>query len=348
MTAPNDPSSQQPPATPPALQGAVPILATPPSAAPTLSPVRPATLLAATIAAAVVVVVTALISVTQLGVTEEQPLQSIAIEAEFVPSEAAMTPTPPAAVPPAAAADPAVPNDPAQPTTDPVVPIEPAQPEATLPPEPTPTSIPTPVPTATATPTPEPMPTVTSIPVPTPLPTAPPGVYDPLPVAAGLVTVPQVGGITFELDGYFDVLQIPGHTLIYVDASVVAEVDLFEAAATAAGAPLNDFGAVIDYVETDPTFAQLVPLGSRTIGGHPAWGYAGTAPQLDRGFVTNFGLPIDAATWYTPTQLQIWFVDSPDGVLAITAEADPGERARFLIAIDIADRIASSLSFTSG
>ena len=76
---------------------------------------------------------------------------------------------------------------------------------------------------------------------------------------------------------------------------------------------------MIDHIGTNPTFANLVPLGTRTIDGHRAIGYAGTAPQLARGFVTNFVVSGDAATWWTPNQLQIWLIDAPGGVLAITA-----------------------------
>jgi len=240
-----------------------------------------------------------------------------------------------------------------QPTQEAVTPIEPTP----VPPPPTAAVIPTstPVPAPTATPVPEPTPTTEAGPAPTPsdsqtgpnpIPTRTPD--DPLipeVVQPGLLRIP-VGVTSFVLADPRPLVQIGGHTLIYVDDQAQAEVDIFTPYADRDGTVFAGYDAVIDYLETDPVFAGLAEIDSVTIAGLPTRVFNGTAEQsTDREFYTDaVSVDQDRWGWFAPVRMQLWVIDEPSGTIIVSAESleDPGQ---FSEAIRLASEVLSTITF---
>lgn len=223
---------------------------------------------------------------------------------------------------------------------------------------PTPASIPTPTeipaPTAPPAPTATPIPAPTSAPTPVPTPVATPlpalsftdDELVPSPVPAGPVVV-SVGGLTsFALSTERPVLQLPGHTLIYLDDQLEAEVDIFTPVATAAGDTLSTLAEVADYMTTDPVFADVAELQPVTIAGFPTRVFEGRPVMGAPALLTDSStLSIEEAGWYPPARLRVWLIGTPNGVIAVSAESlqDPGQ---YSDAVRLATEILGTITFS--
>jgi len=144
-------------------------------------------------------------------------------------------------------------------------------------------------------------------------------------------------------------LQFPGHSLVYIDDEAAAEVDIFIPFANGSGEPLDSYEAVIDFVESDPAFADVVELDPQTVNGSPARVFEGLpvtdVDALQRSFGTDAStLDDDQLGWFAPVRLRMWIIDGPDSTVILTAESleDPG---RFVEAVELAESILSTISF---
>ena len=223
-----------------------------------------------------------------------------------------------------------------QPTT------APPQFEPTAPPQPTPTL----EPTAVATATPVPAPTATPTPVgPPPLPTsAPEDEFVPATTDPGLVVVP-VRGARFMLATTRPILQLGGHTLIYVDDQLNAEVDIFTPVAAADGTPIATFPDLIAVFQSDPVFSGLSELSPVSIAGLQTRVFEGTAQSPDRAFITELAAADnDQLGWFPPARMRLWVINHPDGPVVVSAESleNPG---RYSEAVRLATEILSTIDF---
>lgn len=230
--------------------------------------------------------------------------------------------------------------DSTQPAPDPtavVAPTEAPQFEPTAPPAP-PTAVPTstPVPEPTATPTPT---------GPPPLPTsAPEEEFAPVTVEPGLVVVP-VRNARFMLAQARPVLQLGGHTLIYVDDARDAEVDIFTPAASRDGNTIDTYDALITYMSTDAALANLGELNPVSIAGFPTRVFEGTASATERAFITELAAADnDQLGWFPPGRMRLWVIDHPSGPVIVSAESleNPG---RYSEAVRLATEILSTIDF---
>jgi len=208
--------------------------------------------------------------------------------------------------------------------------------------EPTVAVEPTPLPTPTAIPEP----TATPVPAgPPPLPTtSPEEEFQPVPVEAGLVVVP-VRGARFMLAETRPVLQLGGHTLIYVDDERNAEVDIFIPAAAADLSPIGSYDTLITYLETHIPLAGLAELSPVSIAGIPTRVFEGTASSTERAFVTELAAADnDQLGWFPPGRMRLWVIDHPDGPVIVSAESleNPG---RYSEAVRLATEILSTIDF---
>lgn len=217
-----------------------------------------------------------------------------------------------------------------------------------------PTAVPAP-PTPAAQPTSTPVPTSTPAPVdppvagPTPLPTADPNdAFVPNDVPAGPVAIP-VAGTSFVLAEPRPILQLAGHTLVYIDQDLLAEVDIFTPIADRDGNSLASYPEIIQYIKTDVSFGGLQELDAVSIAGSPTRVFDGTTvvkPEApERAFVTDpAGLTNDQLGWFPPTRARLWVIDAPSGPLMLSAESleDPGQ---FEDALDLATEILSTINF---
>jgi len=227
------------------------------------------------------------------------------------------------------------PTVPAAPTAAPAPTAVPAPPTV----EPTATTV---EPTATTVPEP----TATPAPAgPTPLPTsAPEAEFVPVPASPGLIVIP-VQGVSFMLAETRPILQLGGHTLIYIDAEGNAEVDIFTPLATRDATPFDDYAAVISYIESDPVLAELEELTPVSIAGLPTRVFEGTADSEERVFLTELGLTGDNVLgWFPPARMRLWVIDHPDGAVIVTAESleNPG---RYSEAVRLATEVLSTIDF---
>lgn len=208
---------------------------------------------------------------------------------------------------------------------------------------PTAPPVPTPAPTSTPEPTPEapaPGDDVATLTV-----TIPSTDMAPTPQPPGLVAVPIAGTTTFRLAQPRPILQLPGHTLIYVDPDQEAEVDIFTPIATGDTTGLADFAAVVDEILTSATYGDLAELDSVSIAGFPTRVFEGNPVTGTRGFYADestFGN--ESAGWYPPTRLRLWIIDTDNGPVAVTAESliEPGQ---YNEAVRMAAGLLSSMTF---
>ena len=209
-------------------------------------------------------------------------------------------------------------------------------------PLPAPTALPTPTPIPTATPEPTPVPT----PAATPLPVSPPAVdVPPVGVLGGRIVVPVAGRTTFMLSEPREIVQLPGHTLIYLGEGTDAEVYIFTPVATADGTVLGTLADVIAELETDPIFADVAELAPATVAGFPTRVFEGVLTTGQRGFYADLGtLSDEIAGWYAPSRLRMWLIDTPQGVVAVTAET-LGTSESYSDAIRLATEILATITF---
>ena len=214
-----------------------------------------------------------------------------------------------------------------------------------------PTSVPPPTPAATPTPTPTPTPiptpTVEPTPAATPLPTVDPSAdLRPSVVPAGIVNIPVSGITTFTLETSRPILQLPGHTLIYLDDGGEAEVDIFTPVADGSGTPLVSLADVAVELTSTPAFSGLSELAPTTVAGHTARVFEGSLIQGERGFYSDIStLSNDTAGWFPPVRARMWLIDAPQGVVVVTAETivDPGQ---YSDAVRLAIEILATITFS--
>lgn len=229
-------------------------------------------------------------------------------------------------------------------STDPAAPTS-GVPTVSFPPTPTsPVATSTPTPAPPPTPTTPPTPPPTTAPTPTPLPTTFPELgVEPTLRQGGVITVPVRGATTFRLLGPRPILQLPGHTLIYVDAERQAEVDLFTPVGDADGNRLADYLAVIDVVRTNPELPGLTEQAPTLVDGFPARVFDGVVALGTRVFVTDLAeAGNENAGWSPPVRLRMWVIDAPEQPIVLTAESleDPGQ---FDVSLDIANTIIETI-----
>lgn len=229
--------------------------------------------------------------------------------------------------------------------TNPPVPTQAPEPTVDTPQfEPTVPAEPTPQPTATATPTPTVPPTPPPPTGPTPLPTtAPDGDFATIAVEPGLVVIP-VRGASFRLSASHPVLQLGGHTLIYVDDERNAEVDIFTPVGTRDAEPLADYAAVVSFITTDSAFASLTELTPVSIAGFATRVFEGPAATTERAFVTDLTQTGDEFGWLPPVRMRLWVIDHPEGPVVVSAESleNPG---RYSEAVRLATEVLSTIDF---
>lgn len=233
------------------------------------------------------------------------------------------------------------------------IPLPTEQPNTEVPEVPTPVFEPTatPVP-APATPTPLP-PTATPVPAPptpeaTPLPNSEPAPeVDRIGPLQGLLVVPIAGRTSFMLTEPRELVQLPGHTLVYLPEGTGAEVDIFTPVAAADGRTLNTIGDVVIELTTTAVFEGMSELAPVTVAGHPTRVFEGELSQSERGFYTDAAYVSDPnAGWFPPTQIRMWLIDTPQGVVAVTAEALAGSE-NYSDAIRLATGILATITFSS-
>jgi len=214
---------------------------------------------------------------------------------------------------------------------------------------PTPAATATPEPTATPMPTPTSVPTATPPPLPTPLATTAPVLDAALTVVpAGEVQVPVLGSIVFELLEPRPILQHAGHSLVYVDDTRTAEVDVFTPVATATGEQLDTVESIVDYVKSEPNLADLQELASTVIQGFDARVFEGR-PKVARQrafFTDELHQDDELDGWFTPERLRLWLIDTPRGVLAVSAESLSEDQVSFTTAVILATEVLGSLRVT--
>ena len=207
-----------------------------------------------------------------------------------------------------------------------------------------PTAIPEP--TTAAAPTTAADPTATPAALgPPPLPTAPPdSEFEPAAVQPGLVVVP-VRGARFMLAEAHPILQLGGHTLIYVDDEHNAEVDIFIPAAAADGSLIDSYAVLVAYLESAPVLAGLTELSPVSIAGIPTRVFEGTAESAGRAFITEVATADnDQLGWFPPARMRLWVINHPDGPVIVSAESleNPG---RYSDAVRLATEILSTIDF---
>lgn len=196
-----------------------------------------------------------------------------------------------------------------------------------------PTAVPTPTTGPTAVPTVAPLPTVVAVP------DVAPTIVEP-----GTIAIP-IGVTQFRLSQPRPILQLSGHTLIYVDPDREAEVDIFVPYAKGDGTLLDSYDAVIDYISTDPIFAELEELDPVTIAGVAARVFEGTTDTGIRGFHTDaLVLDNENAGWFPPIRVRMWVIDDAPNPIIVTAESlfDPGQ---YSDAVRLATEVLSTIEF---
>lgn len=209
-----------------------------------------------------------------------------------------------------------------------------------------------PPPTAVVPPTPLPTAEPTTAPTPAPLATPlaalePDLEVQPSLVQAGPVTVPVAGTTQFRLSAPRPVLQLPGHTLIYLDPERLAEVDIFSPVAAGDGTPLATYAEVIAQLIDDPIFADVTELGPVSIAGLPARVFEGLPVMGARGFYNDLStIANENAGWFPPLRIRMWVIDTPRGAVIVSAESleDPGQ---FSDAVRLATEILTTITFSS-
>jgi hypothetical protein len=208
-----------------------------------------------------------------------------------------------------------------------------------------PTAIPEPTAASSPTAVAEPIATPAAL-GPPPLPTAAPEAeFEPTAVGPGLVVVP-VRGARFILAETHPILQLGGHTLIYVDDERNAEVDIFIPAAAADGSVIDSYEVLITYLESAPALAGLVELSPVSIASFPTRVFEGTANSADRAFITEVAtVNNNQLGWFPPARMRLWVINHPDGPVIVSAESleNPG---RYSDAARLATEILSTIDFS--
>jgi len=240
---------------------------------------------------------------------------------------------------------------------DPVIEATTGSASAVVQPTPAPTASPPQFQTPTeapVSPTAPPLPTATSAPTAAPTPLATPlPALDPEPelvpslVPAGPVSVPVAGLTQFRLSAPRPILQLPEHTLIYLDQDRLAEVDVFAPVASGDATPLPTYGDVVDRLVVDPIFAAVEELDPVSIAGFPARVFEGTPVTGERGFYNDLStVPNESAGWFPPVRVRMWVIDAPLGTVIVSAETleDPGQ---YSDAVRLATEILTTITFAS-
>ncbi len=166
----------------------------------------------------------------------------------------------------------------------------------------------------------------------------------PVPVNPGLIAIP-VQGVSFMLAQTRPILQLGGHTLIYVDDEGTAEVDIFTPVGARDASPIDSYAVLISYIEADPVFAALEELTPVSIAGLPTRVFEGTADSAERAFLTDLrATGDDVFGWFPPVRMRLWVIDHPDGAVIVSAESleNPG---RYSEAVRLATEVLSTIDF---
>lgn len=225
--------------------------------------------------------------------------------------------------------------------TEPTAPPSPPTPQPTVPETPTPA----PTPEPTAAPTAAPALTVEPGPdTPTPLPTVTDEAeFQPTTVAAGLIAIPVLT-TTFRLDDPRPILQLGGHSLIYLDDDITSEVDIFTPVALVDGTPITSYDEVISVLQSSPLL-EIAELDPVTIAGHNTRVFEGLGLERTRLFITDLNqLDDENLGWWPPDQVTLWVIDHPQRTVIVTAEAF-NQSGRYDDAIDLAADILSTIDF---
>lgn len=216
------------------------------------------------------------------------------------------------------------------------------------PPTPQPTAPPAPSPTMPPAPSPEPTPTPERAPEPDDRPQPLPTVtgdsgFEPTVVPAGLIAIP-VHNTTFRLAEARPILQLGGHTLIYLDDQAGSEIDIFTPVAFDDGTLIGSYEEVTSFLQSN-ALLELEESESVTIAGHSTRVFEGLGPDRTRAFITDATelKNIDLG-WFPPDQLKLWVVDHPDGPVIVTAEALTDSN-QYSDALALAGDILSTIDF---
>ncbi len=140
------------------------------------------------------------------------------------------------------------------------------------------------------------------------------------------------------------VLQLGGHTLIYVDDERTAEVDIFIPSADRDGGAFDSYDAVVAYLQSDPVFVGVQELTPVSIAGLATRVFEGTAESTERAFVTDLASTDLMFGWFPPGRMRLWLIDHPDGPVIVSAESleNPG---RYSEAVRLATEVLSTIDF---
>jgi hypothetical protein len=149
-------------------------------------------------------------------------------------------------------------------------------------------------------------------------------------VPAGVVQFPILGGVEFEMPDEYFVRQTNNWS--YIDM-VDEEFDIFPPNVEIAGALQAIDGSPIESAEqladlmVERANATRLPDGE--IAGRPATVVEMLGVQPNIPIFRHVALPDGAephlAAWFTQDYVQLWAVDTDNGVLIVTAEADSAE-----------------------
>jgi hypothetical protein len=141
------------------------------------------------------------------------------------------------------------------------------------------------------------------------------------------------------------ILQLGGHTLIYVDDEQNAEVDIFIPAAAADGSVIDSYEVLIAYLESAPALAGLAELSPVSIAGIPTRVFEGTADSPDRAFITEIvTADNNQLGWFPAVRMRLWVINHSGGPVIVSAESleNPGQ---YSDAVRLATEILSTIDF---
>lgn len=172
----------------------------------------------------------------------------------------------------------------------------------------------------------------------------PVGIDDPLweaglpgPVPAGPVRLPILGGVEFELPDDAFVEQHQGWALFAIDAEYDFYPPNIEVAAAAATVDHESIASAEQLADLLVDVAGAVRLPDAEIAGRPAVGVEMLGVQPGIPIFRHVDIPPvpdpGLAAWFTQDYVELWAVDTDEGVLILTAEGEDPEgldRAREL------------------
>jgi len=237
-------------------------------------------------------------SVTEVLGETALPIVDATATATPVPSTPTPTPVPPTPTP-----------VPPTPTPTPVPPTPTPVPPTAVPPPPTPTAVPPP-------------PTPTPVPLPPPLRLSDERVV----VGPGPVVIPVASGVVFDIDTERAVRQLGGLAIIYANDELTGstredQVNVFTPIEGRAGGQLTSLDQISEVFFNADRFDNMVELAPVTVGGYGARHFRGEPEFSGTMFFKTSNAAGPGRGWFEPRNfLEVWFIDTPSGVVAVTAE----------------------------